>query len=117
MVSGVMGSESVRVSESTYFLPNPSAGFVRTGVGLEKSAPSEAVHSCEVSISGVRPHPRAKLEREWKWAMMTSACASSDTDQLSVPRRRLCARQDGKGLNINYLLAPLPLLLLQCVML
>ena len=70
VVSGETGSESLwAVSESEFsrLLPRPSAGFVRVeGAFGEKSAPSEVTNSCEVSISGVRPHPRAKLESEWK---------------------------------------------------
>ena len=68
MVSGETGSESLwAVSESEFSrpLPKPSAGFVRVEEGFRgKSVPSEVANSCEVSISGVRPHPRAKLESE-----------------------------------------------------
>ena len=89
--SGLIGSESDWVSESEFSrrLPTPSAGFVSAKKEVCVKSQSEEMHSWEVSISGVRPHPRAKLDNEWKWLMMTRAWASSDTDQLSAPRRRL----------------------------
>ena len=70
MVSGETGSESLWAaseSEFSLLLPKPSAGFVSVEAGFGgKSASSEVTNSCDVSISGVRPQLRAKLESEWK---------------------------------------------------
>ena len=69
--SGVSDSESSvgwgSHSEVPLPRPTPRAGLVRQpGWAGGNSAPSEVVHSLRVSISGVRPQERARLDREWK---------------------------------------------------
>ena len=98
---GEMGAEPERSESDGVAQPMPRDGFPKNSkCGTWFSVPFifAMVYPEGVSSSGFTPQPRAKPARAWKCAIITMACTSSDTDQLSAPRSKSWSGERQRGI-------------------